>query len=221
MHRIWKSGVRRIKQYSRPQDKWNAENGFVSKSYKLNKSVVDEFSVACGLEGVSQAGNLTRHMKEYSESIERRFNCMLIKEVHHSEYDYDDALRTLANNMLNSLKASDLAKLEEEYWSTIEKLPVFTPHDNYIDCHKEFKTEMSISEYIESGASEIIDYVTGIMLKQIVLYKLMLKGSIMPCHIRATDPSTMINIVFSGGNKLFEVTYDLLPYDLFLVMPRI
>ncbi len=51
----------------RPQDKWNAKAGYVSKSYKLKKEVVESFAQACDKAGVSQAGQLTSMMKEFIE----------------------------------------------------------------------------------------------------------------------------------------------------------
>lgn len=51
----------------RPQDRWNAKAGYVSKSYKLKKDVVERFAKACEAAGVSQAGALTKFMNEFSE----------------------------------------------------------------------------------------------------------------------------------------------------------
>lgn len=51
----------------RPQDKWNAKAGFISKSYKLKKELTDQFAEACEKAGVSQAGQLSKMMKEFIE----------------------------------------------------------------------------------------------------------------------------------------------------------
>lgn len=51
----------------RPQDKWNAKAGLISKSYKLKKDLVDQFAEACEKAGVSQASQLTKMMKEFVE----------------------------------------------------------------------------------------------------------------------------------------------------------
>ena len=53
----------------RPQDKWNAKAGYISKSYKLKREVVDKFAEACQKAGVSQAGKLTELMNSFSESV--------------------------------------------------------------------------------------------------------------------------------------------------------
>lgn len=56
----------------RPQDKWNAKAGYVSKSYKLKKEVIEAFAEACTAAGVSQAGQLTVMMKEFIEQNEKK-----------------------------------------------------------------------------------------------------------------------------------------------------
>lgn len=58
----------------RPQDVWNEKAGLISKSYKLKKELVEEFSKACTQAGVSQAGQLSKMMKEFIES-EKEKSC--------------------------------------------------------------------------------------------------------------------------------------------------
>ena len=51
----------------RPQDRWNAKNGLVSKTYKLTKSIADEFADTCEKLGVSKKSQLEKMMKEFIE----------------------------------------------------------------------------------------------------------------------------------------------------------
>ena len=51
----------------RPQDKWNAKAGYMSKSYKLKREVEEQFAEACEKAGVSQAAQLTKMMNEFIE----------------------------------------------------------------------------------------------------------------------------------------------------------
>lgn len=53
----------------RPQDKWNAKAGYISKSYKLKKDLVEQFALSCGKAGVSQAGQLSKLMQSFIDSI--------------------------------------------------------------------------------------------------------------------------------------------------------
>lgn len=47
--------------------KYEKKAGFVSKSYKLRRELVDQFAEACDKAGVSQAAQLTKMMKEFIE----------------------------------------------------------------------------------------------------------------------------------------------------------
>ncbi len=51
----------------RPQDAWNERAGLVSKSYKLKKSLVEDFKASCDKAGVSQAGQISKMMQEFIE----------------------------------------------------------------------------------------------------------------------------------------------------------
>lgn len=47
--------------------KYEKKAGWVSKSYKLKKEVVEEFATVCEKVGVSQSGQLTKMMNEFIE----------------------------------------------------------------------------------------------------------------------------------------------------------
>lgn len=47
--------------------KYEKKAGWMSKSYKLKREVVEEFARACEEECVSQASQLTKMMKEFVE----------------------------------------------------------------------------------------------------------------------------------------------------------
>lgn len=55
----------------RPQDKWNAKVGLISKSYKLKREVVETFAEACNKAGVSQASQLTKMMTDFIETVSK------------------------------------------------------------------------------------------------------------------------------------------------------
>lgn len=48
-------------------EKYAAKAGWMSKSYKLKKEVVEEFAKVCEEAGVSQAGQLMKMMREFIE----------------------------------------------------------------------------------------------------------------------------------------------------------
>ncbi len=47
------------------QEAYASRNNIISKSYKLNKELVDKFKATCEANGVSQAGKLQELMQEY------------------------------------------------------------------------------------------------------------------------------------------------------------
>ena len=48
----------------RPQDRWDEKAGMISKTYKVNKKVAEEFQVACKEKGIAMGVQLTNMMKE-------------------------------------------------------------------------------------------------------------------------------------------------------------
>lgn len=52
---------------SKATRKYEAKVGLISKTYKLRKKDVDEFKETCERLGVSQAGQLTKMMREFIE----------------------------------------------------------------------------------------------------------------------------------------------------------
>lgn len=49
----------------RAQDRWNEKNGYISKSFKMYRSLAKEFKQACDSAGVSQAEAIQRLMREF------------------------------------------------------------------------------------------------------------------------------------------------------------
>ena len=51
--------------------KYQDKVGWISKSYKLKKEVVELYAEACEKAGVSQAGQLMKLMKEFADKTNR------------------------------------------------------------------------------------------------------------------------------------------------------
>lgn len=52
---------------SRANRKYEAKIGMISRSYKLNKELVEEFKAACDRAGVAQSKVLSEAMKKFIE----------------------------------------------------------------------------------------------------------------------------------------------------------
>ena len=48
-----------------PQQRWNKKNGYVAKSFKMRKSIADDFKEACEKAGVSQSGQIVKMMQDF------------------------------------------------------------------------------------------------------------------------------------------------------------
>ncbi len=48
-------------------EKYAKKAGWISKSYKLKRNVVEEFAEACDAAGVSQAGQIMKMMQQFIE----------------------------------------------------------------------------------------------------------------------------------------------------------
>lgn len=53
----------------RPQDKWDAKAGVISKTYKVNKEVARQFQIACKKAGVAMGTQLTKMMGGFIEQV--------------------------------------------------------------------------------------------------------------------------------------------------------
>lgn len=53
----------------RPQDKWNATHGLASVSFKLTKSIADDFSEACKKAGISKKSQLEKMMLQFINEV--------------------------------------------------------------------------------------------------------------------------------------------------------
>ena len=48
--------------------KYEASHGWISKSYKMKKDIVERFADTCNRVGVSQAGQLMKMMEQFIEN---------------------------------------------------------------------------------------------------------------------------------------------------------
>ncbi len=52
--------------------KYEEKAGWMSKSYKLKREVVEAYAEACKKEGVSAAGQLTKMMNEFIQEVNKK-----------------------------------------------------------------------------------------------------------------------------------------------------
>lgn len=205
----------------RPQDKWNEKNGFVSKSYKLNKSIVDAFANACLLDNCSQASQLTNYITKYSTAIERRFSIMTIREKNSSTQDYASTLHTLIEMALSEINDEMISRNKNAILCKIKNRSRFSTLPNVLPYSKNFSTTnfatITLQDYFDDKAPELCEYFCGIMLDQISLFQLTIEGFLMPTQIR-NNYKIEVDINHKGGNTIFDITLDLYPYETFIII---
>ena len=54
--------------------RYQEKAGWMSKSYKMKREIVEAFAEACNKAGVSQAGQLMKMMNEFTEEINKTDN---------------------------------------------------------------------------------------------------------------------------------------------------
>ncbi len=52
---------------ARPQDKWDAKAGVISKTFKLDKTTTEEFQKTCKRLGISMGPQITKMMRQFIE----------------------------------------------------------------------------------------------------------------------------------------------------------
>lgn len=201
----------------RPQDKWNEKNGLISKSYKLHKSVVDAFSNACQNENCSQAGQLTNFILDFVSNTERRFSVMYIREKYSVNQDNSKALHAIIELALSEITQTMITTKKETIISKIATKPNFSVYQNYLEQTKSFSCNSDLNRYFMDKAPDICNYIKSIMIEQVALFELVQEKKIMPVQPKK-NYMTEINIEYTGGNRLFEITFDLYPYETFVIL---
>ena len=56
-------------QKQTPQQKWDAKAGYICKSFKMYKSLADDFKAACEKKGVSQAAQISKLMQGFIDEV--------------------------------------------------------------------------------------------------------------------------------------------------------
>ncbi len=200
----------------RRQDIWNEKNGLVSKSYKLNKSIINSFSTACQLEGCSQAGQLTQLMINYSTNVERRFCIMVIREKYASGHNFDSIIESMAERKLSTITDDEISEyMSSHFIATSSKR--FSIISDFQEYNRQFNSFSDLTLFLSEEDNEVYNYIKEIMLRQISLYTLVQSGKLMPTQLR-TNYKTELDIHHAGGNSLFDVTFNLYPYDVFMIL---
>ncbi len=207
-----------MKTNMRPQDKWNQEHGYISKSYKLYKNVADSFATACNTEQNTQSQVLTHFMNNYSIAVGRRTTTMNIRKKYEATNDNEYLLQSKIDSMIKNISQDDITGAVSELMSEIEKLGFGRKYLDVIEYNHSFSCHMELTDFFQSPAfDEVINYLRNRYLKEIALFYLMIDKRLMPISIRQ-NLKTELNFNHNHGNTLFDLYVDAIPYDVFLII---
>jgi len=156
-------------------------------------------------------------MKAYSEEINRRNDKMVIRGKHYSDNDYSELLQNLVNEHVFNYTDE---VINDEYIRMKETIKNRNKGDKIsadLEYSKEFRIISDLHEYLLGGAVGVIEYIRKHYIKQIALFKLINENLIMPVRIR-NNMTVELNIIHNRGNTLFDLYFDLLPYDVYIII---
>lgn len=120
-----------------------------------------------------------------------------------------DAIRYITDNEINKFTVS--------LCNEIRRLGIGEKINNTLDYNHSFYCRGEIEDYVINDAKAIVDYALEIHIKQIVLFRLMNSGVLMPVSLQS-NVRIELDLKHSHGNTLFDLVMDILPYNQFLII---
>ena len=199
----------------RPQDRWNLENGYISKSYKVHLNLAKDFAESCTLLHETQAHALAKFMKNFYLSTERKIHMLQLKSF--------SINKNILQNMNNQFEIA-LSKISSEDIENQENLLLKEKkagnkiRNEVVTDYKQIQVEVDLSRYLINPI-EVINYLRDIALTEFALCRLMSKGILMPISNR---PPLKIEIDIQqkcGGNMILQAFIGLMPFEEFIILP--
>lgn len=201
----------------RAQDKWNKKVGYISKSFKVNKNIADDFARSCKEMDVSQSGELLKFMNEFVKKNTKGENKMRVTTKYTENNGLAYKLQLAINEIVYQYNESDLEIEENKILTECERLGKGGKRNNCLQTTKEFYIENAIASSTLEDFYEIGEYVKAIYLYEIALIRLVIKGKLMPIRIRNSS-EIELNINHTRGNTIFILEMDLSPFDVYVVI---
>lgn len=211
------SGENTSDKNKRPQDIWNERHGFVSKSYKLHKSITEDFADSCSKNGVSQAGKLTELLTNYTTITKRRTYTMYIQEKYPQNHNIERILQNKLDEAASKISDENINMFFDGYFAKNIKGKRFCKLYDPMEYNHRFQAYGEIESYVSGGAPEIIKYAVDILKTQIVLSMLIADKVLMPTGLRQ-NYRTELDVDHNHGNSLFYFFADVLPYENYLII---
>ncbi len=199
----------------RPQERWNQKAGYVSKSYKVNRNVAEDFALSCKKNGVSQSRALFKFMREYSRKSMKGDGKMRVNTKNSQNNECAKCIELAINEGVYQYCDQDLLNEQNRILKEYELKGKGGKFSNCLEYSKTFHVSSAKEAVSLEDFREVVEYVRAIYLCDIALMRLMMQGEIMPVQLR-NQSFIELDIHHSHGNMIFTLEMDLLPFDVYV-----
>ncbi len=84
--------------------------------------------------------------------------------------------------------------------------------------NKEISYKKQKTDFISEGATELVNYVKPLYVNEVVLFRLMNEGIIMPTGLKYENQNIFIDLKFPNENIPIKIEIDQLPFKKFIVV---
>ena len=201
----------------RAQDRWNKKAGYISKSYKVNQNIADDFASSCKEMGVSQSGELLKFMSEFIKKNLKGEKKMRVMTKYTQDGECAGMVEMAINQVVYQYDNTEIENEEKRILKECEQMGKGGRCDNCLDFKKNpevrnARETVSLEDFCEIGR-----YVKSIYLRDVALMRLVIEKKLMPVRIRYSNEMEL-NINYSHGNMIFTLQMDLFPFDVYVVI---
>jgi len=142
---------------------------------------------------------------------------MNITEKYGTHGNLDYVLKKKIHDAILHITDNEIGEFTAILSNEIRRLGIGGKINNALESYHSFRCNGEIEDYLKCDAKMIVDYAKEIHIRQIVLFRLMNSGVLMPISLQ---PSAEIELDLnhSHGNTIFKLAMDVLPYNWFLII---
>lgn len=142
---------------------------------------------------------------------------MIVKEKYGRYGNLDFVLQTKIQEAILHITDNKINEFIAILCNEIRKLGIGEKINNTQEYNHSFYCNGEIEDYLTSDAKAIVDYAVEIHIRQIVLFRLMNSGVLMPISLHS-NTKIELDLNHSHGNTIFNLVMDILPYNQFLII---
>lgn len=142
---------------------------------------------------------------------------MIVKEKYGSYRNLDFVLQKKIQEAILHITDNKINECIAILCNEIRRLGIGEKINNTLEYNHSFYCNGEIEAYLTSDAKAIANYAMEIHIKQIVLFRLMNSGVLMPISLHS-NTRIELDLNHSQGNTIFDLFMDILPYNQFLII---